>query len=107
MAILISVGYSLYLYVPVAYQAYTFKDLMQHSVDVAAASGYPAKWVKEQLTRSAPEYDLPPNLSIDPKQDEGRIFVTVKYSRKIDFPFYPYDYEFNYTAKSTQFLISK
>lgn len=107
MAILIAGGYSLYLYIPVAYQAYLFKDLMQHDVDVAAASGYPATWVKDQLTRSAPEYSLPPNLVIAPQEEGGRLSVTVKYSSRIEFPFYPYDYQFNHTARSTQFLTAK
>ena len=107
MALLIAGGYSLYLYIPVAYQAYTFKDLMQHDVDVAAASGYPAAWVKDQLTRSAPEYSLPPNLVIAPQEEGGRVTVTVKYFKRIEFPLYPYDYQFNHTARSTQFLISK
>jgi len=41
MAILGAVAYTAYIYVPVAYQAYLYKDLMQTKVDAAAALGTP------------------------------------------------------------------
>ena len=49
------VGYAGYMYVPVAFQAYQFKDLMQHDADVAATQGYPVTWVSDQLTKSLAE----------------------------------------------------
>jgi len=39
MAILAAVAYAGYLYVPVAYHAYLYKDLMQNRVDAATALG--------------------------------------------------------------------
>ena len=40
MAVLVVTAYAGYLYVPVAFQANTYKDLMQHYTDVAVAQGY-------------------------------------------------------------------
>jgi len=59
MIIIAAVAYGGYEFVPVAYQAYLFKDLMQHDVDVAATQGYKPSWVGEQLTKSLPEYEIP------------------------------------------------
>ena len=33
-------AYAGYLYIPVAYRAHAYKDLMQHYADVAVAQGY-------------------------------------------------------------------
>jgi len=107
MAILITSAYAGYLYVPVAYQANTFKDLMQHYADVAVAQGYPPSWAGEQLIKSAPEYQLPANTVITPAQRENRIEVRVQYVRVIEFPGYTYNYEFDHTVKSTAFLAFK
>ena len=107
MAILITSAYAGYLYVPVAYQANTFKDLMQHYADVAVAQGYPPSWAGQQLMKSAPEYQLPANTVITPAQRENRIEVRVQYVRVIEFPGYTYNYEFDHTVKSTAFLAFK
>ena len=104
MAILITTAYAGYLYVPVAYQASTFKDLMQHYADVAVSQGYPSSWAAEQLMKSAPEYEIPANAVITPAARDNRIEVRVQYVRVIEFPGYTYNYEFDHTAKSTAFL---
>ena len=105
--ILAAVGYAGYLYVPVAYQAYLFKDLMQHDADVAAANGYQPAWVSDQLKRSLAEYSVPADAVITPVMKDSRIEVRVQYSRLVDFPGYPYVYEFDHTVKSTAFLTFK
>jgi hypothetical protein len=108
MLVLFAIGYSLYLYVPIAYDAYVLKDYMQHEVDVAAASGYDENWLKTQVSKSAKEYNLPVNAEIVPARAESRWQLTIKYTRQIQFPGgYVYDYNFDQTVKSTQFLISK
>ena len=107
MAILCSAGYAGYLYVPVAFQANTFKELMQHYADVAVAQGYQPSWVGEQLMKSAPEYEIPANAIITPAQRDNRIEVRVQYVRTIEFPGYTYNYEFDHTVKSTAFLTIK
>src|ERR1043166_2911348 len=107
MAILGSCAYAAYLYVPVAFQANAYKDLMQHYSDVAAAQGYQPSWVGEQLLKSGPEYGIPANAIITPVKRDKRIEGRVQFIRVIDFPGYPYNYEFDYTAKSTAFLTFK
>ena len=107
MAIMCSVAYAGYLYVPVAYQANTFKELMQHYADVAVAQGYAPSWSEEQLRKSAPEYQIPANAIITSAQRDNRIEVRVQFVRVIEFPGYTYNYEFDETVKSTAFLAFK
>lgn len=101
------VGYIGYQFIPVAYQAYLLKDLMQHDVDVAASMGYPPSWVKDQLIRSAKEYGVPPDALITPVQRENRVEVTIQFVKPIIFPGYIYQYNFDHTAKSSTFLTFK
>ena len=107
MVILVASAYAGYLYVPVAFQANTYKELMQHYADVAVAQGYPPSWAGEQLMKSAPEYQVPPNAIITPAQRDNRIEIRVQYVRTIEFPGYTYNYEFDHTVKSTAFLAFK
>lgn len=107
MAILIGTAYAGYLYVPVAFQANAYKDLMQHYADVAVAQGYPPSWAGEQLMKSAAEYDVPTNAVITPAQRDNRVEIRVKFVREIEFPGYTYNYEFDHTVKSTAFLAFK
>lgn len=98
------VGYS---YVPIAYNAYVLKDLMQHKVDVASTQGYPAAWVGDQIKKNAIEYGLPPDAVITPSQTDNRIQVRIQFTKPIEFPGYTYQYEFDHTARSTEFLTFK
>ena len=96
-----------YLFIPIAYQAYLFKDLMQHNVDVAVTQGYKPAWVKDQLTKSAPEYGIPEDAIISPAMRDNRMEVRVQYTKSIVFPGYTYDYDFDNTVRSTAFLTFK
>jgi hypothetical protein len=107
MALMGTTAYLGYLYVPVAYQAYLYKDLMQHYADVAASQGYQPSWAGEQLVKSAGEYEVPANAIITPAQRDNRIEVRVQFVRVIEFPGYTYNYEFDHTVKSTAFLSFK
>jgi Ca2+/H+ antiporter len=107
IAILAIIAYAGNLYIPVAYNAYRFKDLMQHDADVAATQGYPASWVKDQLTKAGPEFGIPPDATITPTQHDNRVEVSVQYSLPIEFPGYTYQYNFDYTARSSTFLTFK
>ena len=107
MAAICAFGYAAYLYLPVAYDAYVLKDLMQHKVDVAATQGYPANWVDDQLKKSAEEYGIPPEAEITASPLDQRIQVHVQFTRPIEFPGYTYQYEFDHTARSTEFLTIK
>lgn len=103
LVILGALAYAGYQYVPVAYDAYLFKDLMQQRVDSAAGLGRPPVWVKEQLLKSAPDYNVPTDALIEPLKQADRIQVRVQFSRPVEFPGYVYQYEFDHTAVSTEF----
>ena len=107
MAIMGSIAYAAYLYLPVAINAVTYKDLMQHLTEVAATQGHPPSWLGDQLAKSAPEYGIPADAVITPTIHDGRIEVRVQFVKVIEFPGYPYNYEFDYTAKSSAFLTFK
>ena len=102
------VVYAGYLYIPIAVDAYYFKDVMQNKVDLAATQGYEPTWVKDQLDKSKAEYHVPPEAIIAPaRSNDNRIEVRVQFTRPISFPGFTYNYDFDYTAKSTTFLIVK
>ncbi len=107
MAILATCAYSGYLYIPVAFHANVYKDLMQHYADVAGTQGYKPTWVAEQLIKNAPEYDIPADAVYTPVMRDNRIEIRVQYVRPIEFPGYTYNYEFDHTVKSTAFLAFK
>lgn len=107
MALLGTTAYAGYLYVPVAFQAHAYKDLMQHYADVAAAQGYKPSWAGEQLAKSAEEYGIPSDATITPAHRDSRIEVRVKFVKPVEFPGYTYNYEFDHTVKSTAFLAFK
>ena len=104
MSILGVLAYTGYLYVPVAYDAYLYKDLMHQKVDAAIGLGHPGSWVTEQLVKSGPEYNVPADAVITPMQENDRMEVRVQFTRPIEFPGYTYEYEFDHTAKSTHFI---
>jgi hypothetical protein len=107
VAILGAVGCAGYFYIPVAYNAYLYKDLMQTKVDAAAALGRPTTWVSDQLIKSGPDYEVPPDAVITPTLENDRVKVRVQFSRTIEFPGYPYTYQFDHTAQSVEFLGKK
>lgn len=107
MAVLGASAYAGYLYIPVAYRATVYKDLMQHYVDVAGSQGYKPNWVAEQLMKNAPEYDIPSDAIYTPTLRDNRMEMRVQYVRVIEFPGYTYNYEFDHTVKSTAFLSFK
>jgi hypothetical protein len=104
MAFLGASAYAGYLYVPVAFSAHTFGDLMQHYVDVASAEGKTPEWVGEQLIKNFNEYSVPPNALVSPAKRDSRIEVRVHFVKPIEFPGYTYNYEFDKTVRSTAFL---
>ena len=98
-------AYSAYNYVPVAYNAYLYKDLMQETVNKAA---YPPiksnDWVTQQLRDAAKEYDLPEDTDIRVQNENGRIVAHVTWTRPIQLPGYVYEYNFDHTARSSEFI---
>jgi hypothetical protein len=104
MTIIVAAAYAGYLYVPVAYYAHTFKELMQHYVDLASAEGKPPAWAAEQLAKTFNEYNVPPDARMTPGLRNNRIEIRVQYVKPVEFPGYTYNYEFDQTVTSTAFL---
>jgi len=99
--------YAAYMYIPVAVDAYYFKDAMQNKVNLAAAQGYDTAWLADQVSKSRGEFHVPDDAVITPSQNEGRVQCRVQFSRPISFPGFTYNYDFDYTAQSTSFLTVK
>jgi len=96
--------YAGYLYIPVAVDAYYFKDVMQNMVNQAEAQGKDPAWLKDQLVKSEPDYHVPSDAVITVNQPEKRLEVRVQFKRPISLPGYTYEYEFDSTVQSTTFL---
>ena len=96
--------YAGYLYIPVAVDAYYFKDVMQNMVNQAEAQGKDPAWLKDQLVKSEPDYHVPSDAVITVNQPEKRLEVRVQFKRPISLPGYTYNYEFDNTVQSTTFL---
>ena len=107
MMILGACAYAGYRYIPVAFQASAYKDMMQHYADVAATQGYPPSWVSEQLMKNGADYEIPANAIITPVSRDNRIEVRVQYTQPVQLPGFVYNYEFDHTAKSATFLSIK
>jgi hypothetical protein len=107
VALLLAVGYAGYVYIPVAADAYYFKDAMQNKVNLAAAQGYDTGWLADQVSKSKSEFHVPDDAVITPTQNDGRMQCRVQFSRPISFPGFTYNYDFDYTAQSTSFLTIK
>ena len=101
------VAYVGYQYVPVAIRAYQFKDLMQQTVDKAAALGQGGEWVKTQLKASYADFGVPPDAVVNSAQREGRVEASVQFTRPIPLPFYIYQYNFDHTVRSSELLTIK
>jgi hypothetical protein len=97
--------YSAYNYVPVAYNAYLYKDFMQETVNKAA---YPPvksnDWVAQQLRAAAKEYNLPDDAEFKVQNEDGRIAARVTWTRPVQLPGYVYEYDFDHTTRSSGFI---
>ena len=107
LVVMAVVGYAGYMYIPVAIDAYYFKDAMQNKVNLAAAQGYDGAWLADQISKSKAEHNVPEDAVITPAQREGRVEVRVQFTRPIATPLFTYNYTFDYTAQSTTFLTPK
>ena len=107
IAVVAIAAYAAYMYIPVAVDAYYFKDTMQNTVNLAAAQGHDTAWLAEQVSKNKGEFHVPDDAVITPTQNEGRMQCRVQFSRPISFPGFTYNYDFDYTAQSTSFITVK
>ncbi|HEX5708548.1 MAG TPA: hypothetical protein VFX96_14690 [Pyrinomonadaceae bacterium] len=105
IAVLALCAYVAYQAAPVAFKASSYKVYMQDTVDKAVALGQGDEWVRAQLRSGGADYGVPPNAAIEAsRNDEGRMTARVRYTRPITLPGYTYEYQFDHTVKSGQFL---
>ena len=108
VATIIAIGaYAGYQFVPLAYQSYQLKDLMQNQVETAVGIGKSPQWVREQLVKNSADYGIPADAAIEPTQEGNRMQVRVRFTKPVDFQVFVYNYEFDHTAKSTTFISIK
>jgi hypothetical protein len=104
--VVLAVGaYVAYQAVPVAFKASSYKVYMQDTVDKAVALGQGEEWVRAQLRAGGNDYGVPPAAVIEASRGgEGRMTARVRYTRPIPLPGYTYEYQFDHSVKSGQFL---
>ncbi len=103
-----------YQFIPVAYNAESFKQEMTTAVIQAIAMpssyGKTTDVVKQKIASSAREHDLPLDFQLDVKEQNKTITARVSYVKNIPvlpFGIYDYKYTFDYTAAPNGFLLEK
>lgn len=104
VAIIAIVAYVGYQYVPVAYQASQFKVSMQDAVDKAVVTDKNAAWAEDQIRRSLPLYNVPPNALVTVANREARLEAHVQYSVPVPLLLTTYEYKFDHTARSANLM---
>lgn len=98
-------------YIPVAYQGASFRQEMDTAVVKGlAASGAmkPADVVTAAVKKAARDHEIPPEAVIEIKPAGNVIQAHVMYSRQVPllpFGLYKYNYDFNYVASPTGYLL--
>jgi Flp pilus assembly protein TadG len=110
LVVVLLAGYMGFQFIPVAYQSYTFKKLMDDTADQVAASALPTDqkgaWVENQLRTSAKDYGVPPDAKMTHIFQNNRMEITVKFTRQVNLlpGLWTYQYDFDHTAKSSTLL---
>lgn len=113
LSVLLLVGNAGYNYVPVAYDAESFKTEMGTAVLQGMAlpgKVSPVENVKARLQRAATVNDIPADAVIDVRQTGNTITAHVTYSKQVSllpFGIYKYNYVFDHTATPTGFLLKQ
>lgn len=98
-------AYSAYQYMPVAYAAFQYKDVMQETVNKAAfRPGSPTDWVTTELRSAAREHGLPEDARIEVQTQNKQVVARVRWTLPVSLPGYVYQYEFDHTARSSSFF---
>ena len=98
-------------YLPVAYQGASFKQEMDTAVVKglgAAGRIKPMEAVTASIKKASFDYDIPEDAFIEIKPVNGVVEAHVAYSREVSmlpFGLYRYNYNFDYVAKPTGYLL--
>jgi len=105
------VGWAGFNYIPVDYNARAYKQEMEATVQQAvvlpAAMNNPVGWTDAQIKKIATDYGVPEDAVYEITQGKsGGVSATVKFKKSISLlPFYTYEYQFDYTAKTSNFML--
>jgi len=100
-------------YVPIAYQGASFKQEMDTAVVRGlGASGRikPLEAVQASIKKASFDYDIPAEAFVEIKPVNGVVEAHVIYTRQVSmlpFGLYNYDYNFDYLAKPTGYLLKQ
>jgi hypothetical protein len=100
-------------YIPVAYQGASFKQEMDTAVvkGLAAPGGMkPSDVVKASIMKAARDSELPPEAVIEVKSAGNTVQAHVAYQKQVPllpFGLYKYNYDFNYVATPTGYLLKE
>lgn len=98
-------------YVPIAYQGASFKQEMDTAVVRGlSASGRikPLEAVQASIKKASFEYDIPAEAYVEIKPVNGVVEAHVAYTKQVSmlpFGLYNYNYNFDYLAKPTGYLL--
>lgn len=114
LATLFLIAHAGYNFIPVAYEAESFKQDMQTAVVQAVAlPGANVTMIdsaKHKVLVAAANNNVPPNALIEVKQNGSVVQAHVKYTKQVNilpFGFYKYNYQFEKTATPTGFLFKE
>ncbi|REJ77816.1 MAG: hypothetical protein DWQ47_15750 [Acidobacteria bacterium] len=101
-------------YIPVAYNAESFKQEMSTAVVQAialpASHGTTTEIVKRKIIASAETHNVPVDFQLDVLEQNEAVTARVHYVQKVPvlpFGIYTYDYVFDYTAAPNGFLTER
>lgn len=108
IVLLANAGYN---YVPVAYQGASLKQEMDTAVVkglAAAGRMHPQEIVQAHVTRAMADYNTPPDAFVEIKSTGSFVQAHVSYRKEVDvlpFGLYRYNYDFDYTAVPSGYLL--
>ncbi|MDQ2746161.1 MAG: hypothetical protein M3T96_02760 [Acidobacteriota bacterium] len=111
LAVLFLIGHAGFNYVPTAYQGAGFKQDMQTAIlqGMAVPPGVqPIDMVKGRIQKAIVNDNLPANTFYEVKPNKEGVAARVAYSKKVailPFGLWNYNYQFDYTATPTGFLL--
>ena len=111
LVILVLVAHAGYQYVPVAYDAESFKQEMQTAVVQGMAAPpnmLPTDMVKGKIQKAIAANNIPADAVVQVKAMNNSLTAHVSYTKQVNilpFGIYKYKYQFNNTATPTGFLL--
>jgi hypothetical protein len=113
IVLIVLLAHAGYNYVPVAYNGASFRQEMDTAVVKGlAASGQmkPVDVVTAHVKKAAHDYSIPSDAFIEIKPGQGHIAARASYQQPVNmlpFGLYKYNYQFEYTAVPTGYLLKE